>query len=100
VVDCEHFPADLRDCAMMIRCAREIDLPIFFRISLTVQQMLSKLLDPKGQVSTNGTRGEKGSGLGLQICQEIIQANDGWMKIESSSGKGTTIIIGIKASEK
>ncbi len=45
VVDCEHFPADLRDCAMMIRCAREIDLPIFFRISLTVQQMLSKLLD-------------------------------------------------------
>jgi len=64
------------------------------------ESMLSKLLDPKGQVSTNGTRGEKGSGLGLQICQEIIQANDGWMKIESSSGKGTTIIIGIKASEK
>jgi len=45
VVDCEHFPADLRDCAMMIRCAHEIRLPIFFRISLTVQQMLSKLLD-------------------------------------------------------
>ena len=30
---------------MMIRCAREIGLPIFFRIPLSVQQMLSKLLD-------------------------------------------------------
>lgn len=45
VVDCEHFGPDLRGCAMLICCAREIGLPIFFRISLTVQQMLSKLLD-------------------------------------------------------
>ncbi|MCK4323020.1 MAG: hypothetical protein KAW89_00720 [Armatimonadetes bacterium] len=45
VVDCEHFGADLRGCSMMIRCAHEIGLPIFFRIPLSVQQMLSKLLD-------------------------------------------------------
>jgi signal transduction histidine kinase len=64
------------------------------------ESMQGKLLDPKGQVTTNGTRGEKGSGLGLKICQEIIQSNKGWIKIESISGKGTTIIIGIKVSEK
>jgi len=45
VVDCEHSAPKQHDCAMMIRCAHEIGLPIFFRISLTVQQMLSKLLD-------------------------------------------------------
>ena len=61
--------------------------------------MLNKLLDAKSHVSTNGTRGEKGSGLGLQICQEIVQTNNGWMRIESSSGEGTTISFGIKASK-
>ncbi|MCD4710352.1 MAG: HAMP domain-containing histidine kinase, partial [Bacteroidales bacterium] len=60
----------------------------------------NKLLDSKSHVSTNGTRGEKGSGLGLKICQEIVQTNNGWMEIESSSGEGTTITIGIKASKK
>jgi signal transduction histidine kinase len=62
--------------------------------------MQSKLLDLKSQVTTNGTRGEKGSGLGLLICQEIVQTNNGWMKISSSSGQGTTITFGIKASKK
>lgn len=60
--------------------------------------ILNKLLDSKAHVSTNGTRGEKGSGLGLKICQEIVQTNKGWMRIESSSGEGTTITFGIKAS--
>jgi two-component system sensor histidine kinase ChiS len=60
--------------------------------------LLSKLLDSKSHVSTNGTKGEKGSGLGLTICQEIVQTNNGWMQIESSSGDGTTITFGIKAA--
>jgi len=60
--------------------------------------ILNKLLDAKTQVSTNGTRGEKGSGLGLKICQEIVQTNNGWMRIDSSSKEGTTITFGIKAS--
>ncbi len=61
--------------------------------------ILNKLLDSNSNVSTNGTRGEKGSGLGLKICQEIVQTNKGWMRIESSSGEGTTISFGIKASK-
>jgi len=60
----------------------------------------NKLLDSKSHVSTNGTRGEKGSGLGLKICHEIITSNKGWMNIESKSGIGSTIQIGIKASKK
>jgi signal transduction histidine kinase len=61
---------------------------------------LSKLLDSKSHVSTNGTKGEKGSGLGLNICKEIIQSNRGWIKIESVPGSGTTILIGIISARK
>ncbi len=59
-----------------------------------------KLLDARSHVSTNGTRGEKGSGLGLKISHEIVEVNNGWMNIESETGKGTTITIGIKAAKK
>ena len=34
--------------------------------------ILNKLLDSKAHVSTNGTRGEKGSGLGLKICKTTL----------------------------
>ena len=64
------------------------------------KSILNKLTDAKSHVSTNGTRGEKGSGLGLKICHEIIQSNSGWMQIESESGKGSTILLGIKAARK
>jgi two-component system sensor histidine kinase ChiS len=60
---------------------------------------LNKLFDSKSYVSTDGTRGEKGSGLGLQICQEILQTNNGWMQVESSSGEGTTITFGIREAK-
>jgi two-component system sensor histidine kinase ChiS len=61
--------------------------------------ILTKLFDARSNVSTNGTKGEKGSGLGLQICQEILQINNGWMQVESRSGEGTTITVGIKAAK-
>ncbi len=64
------------------------------------ESILDKLLDARSHISTNGTRGEKGSGLGLKISHEIIEVNNGWMTIESESGKGATITIGIKASRK
>lgn len=60
----------------------------------------SKLLEADIHISTNGTNGEKGSGLGLKICKEIVQTNGGRMKIESVPGKGTTILLGIKAAKK
>ncbi len=43
--------------------------------------------------STTGTRGEKGTGLGLQLCYHLININRGSMQIESKKGEGTIIIF-------
>lgn len=39
--------------------------------------------------SSDGTSGEKGTGLGLILCKEFISKNNGELKIESGPGKGS-----------
>jgi len=51
------------------------------------QEDLNKILDPF--FSTK----DKGSGLGLSIVRNIIEAHSGTLKIRSEKGKGTTVII-------
>lgn len=41
--------------------------------------------------STRGTRGEKGTGLGLMLTREFIQHNGGRFSVESTPGKGTVV---------
>ncbi|MEA1885758.1 MAG: sensor histidine kinase, partial [Bacteroidota bacterium] len=41
--------------------------------------------------STAGTRDEKGTGLGLQLCYDLVKVNNGEMFIESTKGEGTTV---------
>lgn len=40
--------------------------------------------------TTYGTQGEKGTGLGLTLCQEMIEKNNGQIGVESEPGQGTT----------
>ncbi len=42
-------------------------------------------------LSTKGTRGEQGTGLGLIICKEFIQKNNGEIWIQSEVDSGTTV---------
>jgi signal transduction histidine kinase/tetratricopeptide (TPR) repeat protein len=48
--------------------------------------------------STEGTANERGSGLGLILCKEFVELNDGKIIIESEKQKGTTVIISIPSN--
>ena len=52
---------------------------------------LDKVFSKFYQVDMSNTREKEGVGLGLSICQKIIDAHDGKIWIESELDKGTTI---------
>jgi PAS domain S-box-containing protein len=52
---------------------------------------LSKLFRIDTYYSTSGTMGESGTGLGLIICKEFVEKNNGRIKASSTIGEGTTM---------
>ena len=55
------------------------------------QADIAKLFRIDTQHSTPGTEKEPGSGLGLIICREMVERNEGKIWAESKLGQGTTI---------
>ena len=53
--------------------------------------MLSQLFMMTGKVSTEGTDGEKGIGLGLLLCRDMVVKNGGRFWAESTPGEGTKV---------
>lgn len=49
--------------------------------------------------SRTGTDGEKGTGLGLLLCRELVKMNHGKIDFESRPGKGTTFVLTVPARE-
>lgn len=52
-----------------------------------------KLLKAEESISTFGTRGERGTGLGLSLCRDFVRANHGNFWFESLPGKGSTFFF-------
>ncbi len=50
---------------------------------------LSRVFNEHG-FTTHGTANEKGTGLGLMLCKELIQRNGGRIWVESEAGRGAT----------
>jgi two-component system sensor histidine kinase/response regulator len=54
------------------------------------QEDLVKLFRIDVQYTNVGTAGESGTGLGLTLCKDLVEKNDGKIWVESEIGKGTT----------
>jgi len=56
---------------------------------------IAKLFISTSYFSTRGTSGEKGTGLGLMLCKELLELNGSSVFVESSVGKGSTFYLNL-----
>lgn len=54
------------------------------------EDQMSKIFDLDKVSSTVGTEGERGTGLGMPLCKEMVEKNGGKIWVESSTGNGST----------
>jgi len=57
------------------------------------QKNIDKLFRIDEPFKLPGTMNEKGTGLGLVLCKEFVEANNGSISVESKKGKGSTFSI-------
>ena len=60
------------------------------------QEDIDKLFNDKVHFTTYGTNQEKGSGLGLKICKELIEMNEGKISVNSDTGSGSVFNFSLK----
>ncbi len=61
---------------------------------------LVKIGKPFEQVESQFTKTHKGSGLGLAIAKSLVELHGGTMRIRSSEGAGTTVVIRMPISAR
>ncbi|RKN84037.1 histidine kinase N-terminal 7TM domain-containing protein [Paenibacillus ginsengarvi] len=66
------------------------------------EDRVRELFDPLRLVSTTGTAGERGTGLGLQVCQQFVRMSGGQIWVESVPRQKTVFYftLGTASSER
>jgi signal transduction histidine kinase len=60
------------------------------------EKLMKDLFEFQNKTSRRGTLGEEGTGLGLPLCKDIVEAHGGTLSAESIEGKGSTFAIKIE----
>ncbi len=60
----------------------------------------NKLFDISAKSSSKGTKGERGSGLGLGLCKEFIETNGGKIWVHSVPGAGSTFTFQLRSADQ
>ena len=63
------------------------------------EESIKKLFTLDKNTMTHGTEGEIGTGLGLVLCKEFVEKNDGTIWVESKLGKGSVFSFTIPAGK-
>lgn len=56
------------------------------------------LFSPANIISRRGTLNEKGTGLGLKLCKEFVEKNNGRIWVEAGKPKGTVFFVSFPAT--
>ena len=62
------------------------------------EEVIAKIFRATSNYTTFGTKGEKGSGLGLILCKEFVEKNGGELSVKSEVGSGTSFAFTIPAA--
>ena len=62
-------------------------------------ELQGKLFTVNGSVTQAGTKNEKGTGIGLLLCKELMKENNGDIAVKSRQGKGSEFIISFPVFE-
>jgi signal transduction histidine kinase len=76
---------------------RKIELSISDNGIGIPENRLKDILGTKELISTAGTEREKGTGLGLRLCHELVLVNQGELEIKSREGEGTAVFVRLPA---
>jgi signal transduction histidine kinase len=57
---------------------------------------IPKLFDFVHDISTSGTKGESGVGLGLSLSRDLARINKGDIYVETKLGEGSTFILTVQ----
>jgi signal transduction histidine kinase len=60
-------------------------------------EQIARLFDPEAARTLEGTRGERGTGLGLLLCEDFVRRHEGRIEVRSMPGEGSVFCVVLPA---